>query len=59
MDARIKRVSLEIQDTWTDLDRERRCVYSTPAPQIHTMDCDRLISKQQEGTTDEQDEETF
>ena len=52
MDARIKRVCLEIQDTWTDLDRERRCVYSTPAPQIHTMDCDRLISRQQEREDD-------
>ncbi len=57
VDERIKRVSLEIQDAWTEQDREKRCVYTTPAPQIHTMDCDRLISRQQEMTTDDQDEE--
>ena len=56
VDERIKRVSLEIQDAWTEQDREKRCVYTTPAPQIHTMDCDRLISRQQE-TTDESDEQ--
>ena len=57
VDERIKRVSLEIQDAWTEQDREKRCVYPTQAPQIHTMACDRLISRQQERTTDDQDEE--
>ena len=57
VDERIKRVSLEIQDAWTEQDREKRCVYTTPAPQIHRMDCDRLISRQQERTTDESDEQ--
>lgn len=56
VDERIKRVSLEIQDTWSERDRQKRCVYPASPPLIHQMDCDRLIPKQQEYTTDEQDE---
>ena len=56
MDERIKRVCLEIQENWTEKDRKKRCVYDTPPVTVHTMDCDRLIQRQQEETSHEQDE---
>jgi len=53
VDARIKRVSLEIQDTWTEKDRKKRCVYSNPPVTVHEMDCDRLLQRHQEKIQEE------
>lgn len=58
VDERIKRVCLEIQDTWTEQDHKKRCVYSNPPVTIHTMDCDRLLERQQEEMRDERDQES-
>ena len=58
VNERIKRVCLEIQDTWTEQDRKKRCVYSNPPVTVHTMDCDRLIRKHQEEVKDERRQES-
>ena len=57
VDDRIKRVCLEIQETWNEQDRKKRCVYDIPPVTVHSMDCDRLLQRHQEEINHEQNEQ--